>query len=898
MSAPRVHSLESLFHPQSVAVIGASNRPHSVGATVMRNLLAGGFPGPIMPVNPRHTAVAGVLAYPDVSALPTPPELAVICTPPLPIPGIIDELGRGGTKAAVVLTAGLSAIHESTGRTLKEAMLATARPHGLRILGPNCVGLIIPGCGLNASFAPTAALPGNVAFLSQSGALTTAVLDWATSRGIGFSHFVSLGDSADIDFGDVLDYLGSDPTTRAILLYIESIREARRFMSAARAASRNKPVLVIKAGRAPEGARAAASHTGALAGSDDVFDAAIRRAGMLRVYSIEELFDAVETLARARPLTGERLAILTNGGGPGVMAADALCLGQGQLAALSPATLAALDAGLPATWSRGNPVDIIGDAPVERYVATLQTLLGDPGCDAVLLIQAPTAIVPSDEIARAVAPVAARAERNVLACWLGGNSIEAARQIFWAANLPTYETPEHAVRAFRQIIQYRQNQELLTELPASTLPEFQPDSSAARALIQLVLADGRNMLNEIEAKDLLSAYGIPIVKTRFATSPDEAAHLAGEIGFPVVLKILSPDISHKSDVGGVALDLEAADNVKAAADAMLGRVGKLRPDARIAGFSVQQMAHRPRAHELIIGIATDPVFGPVILFGHGGTAVEVVADRAIGLPPLNFTLARELVLRTRVSRLLAGYRDRPPADMAAIFLTLTQVSQLAIDLPEIVELDINPLLADDQGVVALDARVRVAHPAQVGVERLAILPYPRELEEMAHFDGHELLLRPVRPEDENAYRAFFAALEPEDIRFRFFSTLRELPRSQIARATQIDYSREMTIVAIDRTDPHRGLLGVVQAMMDPDNVEAEFAIMVRSDLKGRGLGRILLHKIIDYCRARGVREIVGEVVPSNHRMLRLATEMGFSSRPCGEPDAISLRLLVAPEAQT
>lgn len=894
MSAPRVQSLESLFHPKSVAVIGASNRPHSVGATVMRNLLAGGFPGPILPVNPHHAAVAGVLAYPDVAALPLAPELAVICTPPGPIPDIVAALGERGTQAAVVLTAGLTAIHDSTGRSLKEAMLAAARPHGLRILGPNCVGLILPGAGLNASFAPTAALPGSVAFVSQSGALTTAVLDWATSRGIGFSHFVSLGDSADVDFGDILDYLGSDPATRAILLYVESVQAARRFMSAARAAARNKPVLVVKAGRAPEGARAAASHTGALAGSDAVFDAAIRRAGMLRVFSIEELFDAVETLARARPLAGERLAILTNGGGPGVMAADALCLGQGQLAALAPATLSALDASLPATWSRGNPVDIIGDAPVERYVATLRTLLADPGCDAILFIQAPTAIVPSDDIARALAPVAAAAPCNVLACWLGGDRVEAARRIFQAADLPTYETPEQAVRAFRQIVQYRRNQELLTELPPSTLPEIQADRAAAQAVIQAVLAEGRSLLNEPEAKNLLAAYGIPVVATRFAATPAEAARLAGDIGFPVVLKILSPDISHKSDVGGVALDLAAADNVRAAAEAMLARVGKLRPEARVAGFSVQEMVRRPRAHELIVGIATDPVFGPVILFGQGGTAVEVVADRAIGLPPLNFTLARELVQGTRVARLLAGYRDRPPADMAALLRALAQVSQLAADLAEVVELDINPLLADDQGILALDARVRVAQPAQAGLERLAIRPYPRELEERVDFAGRSLLLRPIRPEDEGAYREFFAALQPEDIRFRFFSLLKELPRSQIARATQIDYSREMTFVAMDENDPRGPLLGVVQAMMDPDGIKAEFAILVRSDLKGRGVGRLLLQKLIAYCRTRGVREMVGEVVPDNHRMLRLATEMGFSSRPSPAGDAVALGLLLAP----
>ena len=570
-----IRNLEHLFRPQSVAVIGASETPRSVGATVLHNLVVGKFAGPILPVNPKYRELAGIKVYPTVASLPTVPELAVICTPPATVPTLIGELGACGTKAVIVITAGLGMTKDAQGKSLKEAMLAAAKPHLLRILGPNCVGLLVPALRLNASFAHTGALPGKIAFVSQSGALVTAVLDWAKSRGIGFSRFVSLGDSTDVDCGDVLDYLGSDAETHAILLYIESITAARKFMSAARAAARNKPVLVVKAGRAAEGARAAASHTGALAGSDDVYDAAIRRAGMLRVFSTDNLFDAVETLARARPLSGDRLAIMTNGGGPGVMATDALIGAQGRLAALSPETLSRLDAILPPTWSRGNPVDIIGDAPTGRYVQTLQILLEDPQTDAVLFIHAPTAIVPSTEIAAAVAPVVKQAQRNVLACWLGGDAVRQAGDTFEEAGIPTYDTPEEAVRAFVQIVQYRRNQDLLMEVPPSRSAEFVHDREKAQAVVKGALADGRAMLSEPEAKAVLAAYSIPVVDTRIATSAERAAEIAVDLGFPVALKILSPDVTHKSDVGGVVLDLESAAAVDAAGQAMRRRLATI-----------------------------------------------------------------------------------------------------------------------------------------------------------------------------------------------------------------------------------------------------------------------------------------------------------------------------------
>ncbi|HCN87795.1 MAG TPA: GNAT family N-acetyltransferase, partial [Oxalobacteraceae bacterium] len=817
-----IRNLQSLFGPRSVAVIGASSKPHSVGATVLQNLIDAKFQGEILPVNPKYDTLAGYPVYGRIADLPQAPDLAVICTPPDTIPTLIGELGARGTRAAIVLTAGLGSMSDS--HSIKQAMLTAAKPTLLRILGPNCVGLLVPAIGLNASFAHTGALPGKIAFVSQSGALVTGVLDWAKTRGIGFSKFISLGDSADIDFGDLLDYLANDGDTRAILLYVEDIHFARKFMSAARAAARSKPVIVLKAGRAPEGAKAAASHTGALAGSDDVYDAAIRRAGMLRVYSTEELFGAVETLARVQPFKGDRLTIMTNGGGPGVMATDALILAQGRLAPLPADTLRKLNEILPATWSGANPVDIIGDAPVARYLQTLEVLQKNPESDAILFIHAPTAIVPSAEIATAVAAAVQPAMRNMLACWLGGDGVAQARQIFSSAGMPTYDTPEEAVQGFMQIVQYRRNQNLLMQVPPSAPAGFVPDRATAKALVCAVLDDGRSMLSEYESKTLLAAYGIPVVDTRRAETVEAALACAQQIGYPVALKILSPDISHKSDVGGVALDLETPQALQAAADGMQRRLHELVPNARLQGYTVQAMARRPGAHELIVGVSTDPMFGPVILFGQGGTAVEVTADHAIGLPPLNMTLARDMIARTRVARLLAGYRNRPAADSDAICRTLIQISHLVIDIPELIELDINPLLADERGVIALDARVLVTS-ALDGIERLAIRPYPEELEQTVTWQGQTVLLRPIKPEDAPQHLAFFNALDPEDVRYRIFTRMRELQPDQLARVTQIDYDREMAFIATRGTAPGEfETLGVVRGITDPDNIAAEFAI--------------------------------------------------------------------------
>ncbi len=882
-----IRHLDALFAPASVAVFGASERPGRVGATVWRNL-HGHFPGRLYPVNPKHRHIGGAKAYASVKALPEAPDLAVICTPADTVPGLIAELGARGTRAAVVVTAGLD-------KATRQAMLDAARVHTLRILGPNCIGLLVPHLGLNASFAHIGAQPGELAFVSQSGALVTAMLDWAAARGIGFSHFVSLGEHADVDFGDMLDFLGSDPKTRAILLYIESIDESRKFMSAARAAARNKPVIVVKAGRSAAGQAAAASHTGALAGSDAVFDAAIARAGMLRVLTLPDLFLAAETLARFRDGPSERLIVLTNGGGAGVLAADEAAAQGVPLAPLDADMLARLDAVLPANWSRANPVDIIGDAPAGRYVAALEALAHDRA-SAVLFIHAPTAIVPSAEIAQAVLPQVKAAPRRVLGSWVGETAVAQARQTFRDAGVPDYPTPEDAVRAFGFLRTYREHQEELLQTPPARDAQRAMDLPAIRTITEQVLSEGREILTEPEAKALLAAAGLPMVPTRVVgPSADEAVAAADALGYPVVLKILSHAISHKSDVGGVRLAIASAAELRQVCTDMLQRVRRLRPDADVQGFTVQPMIKRRHAHELIVGASVDRLFGPVILFGAGGTAVEVLADRALALPPLNTPLALAQMARTRVHKLLQGFRDWPATDSDAIAQVLVGVSQLLAEVPEIAELDINPLLANNEGVIALDARVRVSAARPAGAANFAIQPYPVELVEAVDWRGQPITLRPIRPEDEAQHLAFLQQLDPEDIRLRVFHSRRSIEHSELARLTQIDYAREMAFVATRAlAGGGEETLGTVRAAIDPDNHEAEFGIIVRSDLKGGGLGRRLMRKLIGHLRARGTQRLVGTVLRENAGMLELARALGFQEQTSpadpGDPNLRQVRL--------
>ena len=880
-----IRHLDRLLSPTSVAVFGASNRHGSVGATVWRNLRAGRFAGPIHAVNPKHSSLDGVPVFSKAADLPAAPDLALLCTPAHTVAQLVAELGALGTRAAVIVTAGLSAAQ-------KQAALDAARPYLMRLLGPNCIGLLSPHVGLNASFAHTDALPGEMAFVSQSGALVTAVLDWAKSRSIGLSHLVSLGDHCDVDFGDLLDHLANDARTRSILLYVESVESPRKFMSAARAAARNKPVIVVKAGRAGNGVRAAASHTGALAGSDIVYDAAIRRAGMLRVDTLQDLFIAAETLARFRGNRSESLTIMTNGGGAGVMAADAAARAGIALAEPGNALLERLNAVLPANWSHANPIDIIGDAPIERYTDTLSALLADESAGAVLFVHAPTAIVRSDDIARACLPLLRTSTPRVMSAWLGDASVAQARQLFEQAGVPDYPTPEEAVRAFAMLKTYRRNQDILMEAPsASENPA--PDVAAARRQLDVVLADGREWLAEHEAKAVLKAYGVPVVPTLAVAASAQAIFAAAkEVGYPVALKIVSRDITHKSDVGGVRLDLRDQAALDHAVSEMLQAVRSARPDAHVDGFTVQPMVRRAHAQEVIVGASIDSVFGPVILCGQGGTAVEVTADSAVALPPLNRSLARELVSRTRVSRLLAGYRDHPPAQMDALYDVLIAVSQMLADLPQLAELDINPLWVDENGALALDARIRVTSRLVAGAERFAILPYPSQWVRTLTWNGRTITVRPIRPEDEAQHRRFLEQLEAEDIRMRIFQTRRELPRSELARLTQIDYDREMAFIA-EGTDA-KGMpetLGVARTVSDPDKVEAEFAIIVRSDLKGGGLGKLLFDQLIEHARNRGIGRLVGFVLRENTRMLKLSRALGFEADPA-EPDSSGVRRMV------
>jgi acetyltransferase len=869
-----VRNLDSIFHPKSIALIGASTREHSVGAVMASNLMHGGFSGPTMFVNPAHKTVEGTTCYAAVTDLPTTPELAVLCTPAPTVPGLIDALGARGTKGAVVVSAGFKELGSLDGQALFQAMLDAARPHLLRIVGPNGIGVLSTPDGINASFAHLQAIKGNIAFVAQSGAMLTTVLDWASARGIGFSHVVSLGDMADVDFGDMLDYLANDEATRAILLYVEAVTQARKFMSAARAAARTKPVVVIKAGRHAAAAKAAQSHTGALAGVDAVYDAAFRRAGLLRVTTLDELFDAVETLGTAKMPAGDRLAILTNGGGLGVLATDALLDQGGVLAELGDETVAGLNRVLPPTWSHANPVDIIGDASATRYRDALSHLLDAPEIDAVLVLNCPVATASGIDAARAVADQVGRTGKTVLTSWVGDLAAAEPRQLFAGMRIATYDTPDKAVHGFTYLTRYRQGQQQLLEIPTSSPTEFVFDDKAARRVVDSALASGDRWLGETKIADILSAYGLAYVRSEFAATPDEAAELAGRIGERLVLKIQSPDITHKSDVGGVIIGIRGPDAVRRSAQEMLGRLRQALPKAHISGFLVQEMIERPNALELIVGMTVDPLFGPVLLFGHGGTAVEVIKDNALGLAPLNPALAHDMISRTRVFRELLGYRNHKPANIDAIALALVKLSQLACDLDEVQEFEINPLLADERGTIAVDARARIAPMAagEARGARLAIRPYPRDLERKEAVPGFgSVLLRPIRPEDAPALNEFFLRLSAEDIRRRFFSPLRSLPASLRVRLTQIDYDREMAFVALREET----LIGIGRLVADPDNLRAEFAVIVRSDLKGKGLGWMLMQRIVEYARSRGTAVIFGDILRENKVMLAMCRELGF-----------------------
>lgn len=885
------YRLQQLLSPRSIALIGASPNQGSLGYALLKNLKEAGFPGPIYPVNPRHHEIDGMKCVPAIGDLAGTPDLMIVATPAQTVPSLVQAAGEKGIGAAIILTAGLGHGPESLAAQSEQI----ARQSGLRLLGPNCLGLIAPYAKLNGSFVSRMPAPGHLAVISQSGAIAAAVAEWGITHATGFSAIASIGDQVDVDIGDLLDYFALDPKTRAILLYIESITRARKFMSAARAAARTKPVVVIKAGRHAEGAQAAVTHTGAMAGSDAVYGAAFRRAGLLRVFDLGELFDAAETLSHVRALKGNRLAILTNGGGIGVLAIDRLRDLGGTAAILSPAIKDRLDSALPSTWSGANPVDIVGDAGPDRYVAALDALLADSANDAILVFNVPTAMASSRDVAQAVAEkVSAQRSKTlqpkpVFASWMGGDQETA--DIFNLAAIPHYSTEVEAVRGAMHLVRYQEAIASLMETPPSLPDDFKPDETAARSIIDKVLSEGRRWLDPVDVAALLETYAIPVTPTYRAADPASAVRIAAPLladGYKVVVKIHSRDIVHKSDVGGVRVGLSSEDDVARAASDIYGNAKRLRPDARIEGLILQPMIQRKFARELILGIATDPVFGPVILFGRGGTAVEVINDKALALPPLDLNLANDLIGQTRVSRILSAYRDVPAARREVVAMTLVKISQMAADHPEIDELDINPLLADERGVLALDARISVSRkPAARSQSHLAIRPYPKEWERLLQLTPDwPILARPVRPEDENLFSEFFTQVSDSDLRLRFFAPIKDFSHSFIARLTQIDYARSMAFVAIDQTSGK--LLGAVRLHADANHDVAEYAILVRSDLKGRGLGWKLMQLVIEYARADGIKLIQGEVLRENTVMLRMCEELGFNIAAAPDDQALSI----------
>ncbi|RNJ41851.1 GNAT family N-acetyltransferase [Mesorhizobium erdmanii] len=873
-----IRNLEHAFAPRSVAIFGASGRDGSVGRVVFDNIVNGGFEGEIWPVNPKYSQVAGRRCYAGVADLPDIPDLGVIVTPPDTVPGIVRELGDKGTRAAVVITAGLT---RENG--LRQAMLDAAKPTLFRIIGPNTVGLMIPPVKLNAGFAHMAAKPGNIALLSQSGAIATSLIDWAGDNNVGFSQIVSLGDMADVDVGDCLDMLAGDMHTHAIVMYLETIPNPRKFMSAARAAARLKPVIVIKSGRHEQAAKAAATHTGALSGADRVVDAALRRAGILRVEGLAELFDAVETTARFAPLERARVGIVTNGGGAGVLAVDQLIDCNGELAELAPGTIARLDAVLPATWSHANPVDIIGDAPPERYRAAVEAIAADAGTDVVLVMNCPTGLGSPLAAASAVATLAQDGKiggKPVLTCWLGEHTAREGRRVLQDAGIASLETPADAATAVSYLADWSRAQRALLRTPSSHGEAATSGRKAVLALFRQVAREGRRMLTEPEAKAAICAYGIPVPETIIARSPAEAGRAASRLlktSEQVVVKLLSKAISHKSDIGGVVLGIAAAAAAEEAARSVKARLRKHDPQADIEGYAVQPMVVRKQAQELILGVSRDPIFGPVLLFGAGGVAVEVTDDTAIALPPLDDVLAGDLIGQTRIGRLLAGFRDRKPADRQAIVAALNGLSQMVVDFPCLVSMDINPLLADTAGVIALDARIEI-EPGRVEEAgpnpALCIRPYPSGWDKEISAGGARYQIRPIRPADIALYPEFLGRISPDDLRLRFLSPRKSFSDQMLKRLTQLDYDRNMAFVALDASTG--ALAGISRLSCDPDHVSAEYALLVRTDLQGHGLGWELLSQIVDYAKADGIRRIEGIVLSENSKMLAMCREFGFS----------------------
>lgn len=872
-------NLDKIFQPRSVAVIGASPKQSSIGYAVLQNLVQGGFAGAVHPINPKHSSILGLDVLPSVRQLRAPVDLAIICTPAATIPQLVRECGDAGIRGLVVLSAGFREIGES-GRSLEDQISAEAgRFDHLRIIGPNCLGLIVPSLKLSASFANGLPSPGRVAFISQSGALCTAVLDWAMTEGIGFSHFVSIGNMLDVDVGDLIDYFGEDRRTESLILYLESVTNARKFMSAARAFSRTKPIVVYKSGRFADSARAAVSHTGALAGEDAVFDAAFQRAGIERGYDFGEIFDCAEFMARQRLPRGPRLAIVTNAGGPGVIAADVVAASGGVLATLSSTTIERLNAFLPAYWSKSNPVDVLGDADPERFAQAARIVLEDHGVDALLAILTPQTMTDPTATAAALAKVVQEVRIPVLAAWMGGKSMIRGIECLNHAGIATYSTPERAVRAFMHLVSHARNRELLYETPREVGNHFAPTSDVALEEINKARAAGRRILSEPESKALLEAYGLPISATKIAHSADEAESIAEQIGFPVVMKIHSPAITHKTETGGVALDLRNLKDVRAAyqriTDAATRHTGQ--QETRV---TIQPMIVEQDGHELILGSKRDPIFGAVLLLGMGGITAEILGDRALGLPPLNERLTRRMIESLRSWSILKGYRGRPSVDCEQLIETVIAFSHLIADNPEIVEFDINPLLVSPKRVIALDARavidLNIDRQSTRPFSHLAIRPYPDQYTRAIQLpNGRQLQLRAIRPEDEPLWHDMLARCSLETLHARFRYSFKKYAHEMATRFCFIDYDRELAIVAEAQIDGLRQFVGIGRLVADANHDSAEYAVLIVDAWQGQGLGRVLTNYCLEIARDWGIQTMTATTERSNHRMQALFRELGF-----------------------
>jgi acetyltransferase len=875
-------NLDKIFNPKSIAVVGASDEEGSVGYTLMKNLTDLGYGGKVYPVNIRKPDILGFKAYKTVEELPEIVDLAIIATPAKTVPDIVEHCGAAGIVSIIIISAGFKEVGPE-GKALEDRILEIKEKYNLRIIGPNCFGIIRPSICLNATYANKMPKPGSVAFISQSGALGAAILDWAIHENIGFSNFVSVGSMIDVDFGDLIDYFGTDPKTRSILMYIEGITEAREFMSASRHFARTKPIIVVKAGKFSESARAASSHTGALTGEDMVYDAAFKRAGIVRVDEIADLFNSAEVLGMQPLPRGPNLAIITNAGGPGVMATDALIARGGKLAELSPNTMKTLNDILPHYWSRGNPVDIIGDAKADRYKLVVETCLNDQNVDGLLIIYSPQAVADPAEIAKSIVKLfKSRNYRNktILTSFMGHEKVEEANRIFNENNIPTYSTPEQAVKTYMYMYQYKLKLELLYETPEELPVDIVPPKRPLMVIIRKAAMENREILTEAEAKKLLEYYNIPVVATSVAQNADEAVTLASHIGYPVVLKILSPQIVHKTDAGGVVLDITCEAELREAFDRVIKRAKEYNPDADIQGVTVQPMIKK-RGYEVIIGAKTDPIFGPMILFGMGGVGVELFKDVAIGLPPLNQTLARRIMEETKVYELLKGYRNVPPADVRLLEETVVRFSQMIVDYPQLKEVDINPLFIDDKEAFALDARIVIdkerAFAKLEPHEHLVISPYPKKYETLWKLrDGRTVLLRPIKPEDEPLWLEMFQNFSEESIRYRFFEIIKDTPHEVRVRYCNIDYDREMGIVAELDEGGRRRILGVVRLIIEPDGNTGEIAFIVADPWQGLGLGTKMVDYMIEICKDKRLGIIYGVMLPDNHRAINIMKKMGFT----------------------